>query len=78
MKPAQRMQPTPPPIIQEKCNSFIEHFSIENVDEFPQKLTNTGTWKETEDELVQITEEILDILYMFLALHSQSDYITVI
>ncbi|CAH1769691.1 9388_t:CDS:2, partial [Entrophospora sp. SA101] len=78
MKPAQCMQPTLPPIIQERCNSFIEHFNIENVDEFPRKLTNTGNWKETEEELVQITEEILDILYMFLALHSQSDYIVVI
>jgi hypothetical protein len=62
MKPAQRMQATLPPTIQEKCKTFIKDFRIENIDEFPQKLSHTGTWKEREEDLLQVTEEILDTL----------------
>ncbi|CAB4391228.1 unnamed protein product [Rhizophagus irregularis] len=62
MKLAQRMQATLPPTIQEKCKTFIKDFRIENIDEFPQKLSHTGTWKEREEDLLQVTEEILDTL----------------
>ncbi|CAB5373346.1 unnamed protein product [Rhizophagus irregularis] len=62
MKLAQRMQATLPPTIQEKCKTFIKDFRIENIDEFPQKLSHTGTWKERKEDLLQVTEEILDTL----------------
>lgn len=62
MKLAQRMQAVLPPIIQEKCKTFVKDFRIENIDENSQKLLHTGTWKESEKDLLQVTEEILDTL----------------
>lgn len=62
MKSAQHMQATLSSTIQEKCKTFIKDFRIENIDEFSQKLSHTGTWKEREEDLLQVTEEILDIL----------------
>ncbi|CAB4389196.1 unnamed protein product [Rhizophagus irregularis] len=56
------MQATLPPTIQEKCKTFIKDFRIENIDEFSQKLSHTGTWKEREEDLLQVTEKILDTL----------------
>ncbi|CAB5362189.1 unnamed protein product [Rhizophagus irregularis] len=53
---------TLPPTIQEKCKTFIKDFRIENIDEFSQKLSHTGTWKEREEDLLQVTEKILDTL----------------
>lgn len=65
MKPLQNMKLVIPEIIQEKCNEFVENFSIEILDELPQKLSHNKTWKEPEEVLVEITEEILNTLIMY-------------
>ncbi|RGB24213.1 hypothetical protein C1646_773404 [Rhizophagus diaphanus] len=73
MKLAQHMQATLSPTIQEKCKTFIKYFRIENIDEAAWTLNKqliwnslsfhkTNTWKEREEDLLQVTEEILDTL----------------
>jgi hypothetical protein len=62
MKPMQNMQPIMPEIIQERCNSFVENFTIESSDGLLPKLSHNKTWKESEEVLVEITGEILNTL----------------
>ncbi|CAG8792714.1 5857_t:CDS:2 [Racocetra persica] len=62
MKPLQDMKPVIPGIIQEECNELVEIFSIEILDELPQKLSQNKTWKELEEVLVEITKGILNTL----------------
>ncbi|CAG8520809.1 13246_t:CDS:2 [Gigaspora rosea] len=62
MKPLENMKPVIPEIVQEKCNEFVENFSIEILDELSQKLSHNKTWKKPEEVLVEITEEILNTL----------------
>ncbi len=62
MKPLLNMQPVVPEIIQEKCDSFVENFSIDNLNELPLKLLHNKTWKESEEDLVEISGEILNTL----------------
>ncbi|CAI2195951.1 13882_t:CDS:2, partial [Funneliformis geosporum] len=65
MKPIQNMQPIIPKIIQEKCNSFVEKFTIERSDELLPKISHNKIWKESEEVLVKITGEILNTLPAF-------------
>ncbi|CAI2193242.1 8035_t:CDS:2, partial [Funneliformis geosporum] len=51
-----------PGIIQEKCDFFVENFSIDNLNELPPKLSHNKTWKESEEDLVEISGEILNTL----------------
>jgi hypothetical protein len=62
MKLIQNMQLIIPEIIQEKCNSLVEKFTIERSDELLPKLSHNKTWKESEEVLVEITGEILNTL----------------
>ncbi|KAF0389157.1 hypothetical protein F8M41_010960 [Gigaspora margarita] len=78
MKPLQNMKLVIPEIIQEKCNEFVENFSIEILDELPQKLSHNKTWKEPEEVLVEITEEILNTSFCpkFENAQSEETYVT--
>ncbi|CAG8810861.1 29350_t:CDS:2, partial [Gigaspora margarita] len=77
-QPLQNMKLVIPEIIQEKCNEFVENFSIEILDELPQKLSHNKTWKEPEEVLVEITEEILNTSFCpkFENAQSEETYVT--
>ncbi len=62
MKPLLNMQPVVSEIIQEKCDSFVENFSIVNLNELLLKLLHNKTWKESEENLMEISGEILNTL----------------
>src|SRR4051812_27582690 len=54
--------PSLPPIIQEKCNEFVENFIERGIDSLSQKLVHNGKWKETNEELAEVTSRILSTL----------------
>ncbi|CAI2186888.1 4177_t:CDS:2, partial [Funneliformis geosporum] len=62
MKLLLNIQPVVSEIIQEKCDSFVENFSINNLNELLLKLSHNKTWKESEEDLVEISGEILNTL----------------
>ena len=64
MKPTQNMQINVPDIIKEKCNEFVENFCMESSVSLPEKLKHNNTWKETHDELAEVTDDILNTLYV--------------
>ena len=51
-----------PPIIQEKCNQFVENFIARGTDSLPRKLTHDGAWKESNEELAEVASRILGTL----------------
>ncbi|CAG8635975.1 1767_t:CDS:2, partial [Paraglomus occultum] len=62
-KPARQMVPSSlPPIIQEKCNQFVESFIARDTDSLPRKLTHNGAWKESNEELAEVASRILGTL----------------
>ncbi|CAJ0841362.1 12703_t:CDS:2 [Entrophospora sp. SA101] len=63
MKPARLMiPPTLPLTVQNKCSDYVANF-IENRIIVPQrKLSHDGTWKESDSELANVAERILDTL----------------
>jgi hypothetical protein len=62
MKPAQNMQTNMPDIIKEKCNEFVENFSMESSASLPEKLKHNNTWKESHVKLAKIADGILNTL----------------
>ncbi|CAG8638370.1 7843_t:CDS:2, partial [Diversispora eburnea] len=50
-----------PDKIRRKCVEFTENFNSEDVNILPQKLTYNGTWKESNEDLVETTIEILNV-----------------
>ncbi|CAH1768425.1 6714_t:CDS:2, partial [Entrophospora sp. SA101] len=54
--------PTLPLTVQNKCSDYVANF-IENRIIVPQrKLSHDGTWKESDSELANVAERILDTL----------------
>ena len=49
-------------IIWEKCEEFIVNFAESNMSVLPQKLSHNGEWKESDEELADITSRILGSL----------------
>ncbi|RHZ72309.1 hypothetical protein Glove_243g122 [Diversispora epigaea] len=63
MKPVRQMVlPFLPPIIQEKCNEFVENFIGRGIDSLSRKLVHNGKWKESNEELAEVASRILSTL----------------
>ncbi|RHZ77626.1 hypothetical protein Glove_174g208 [Diversispora epigaea] len=63
MKPVRQMVPPfLPPIIQEKCNEFVENFIGRGIDSLSRKLVHNGKWKESNEELAEVASRILGTL----------------
>ncbi|CAI2195611.1 14922_t:CDS:1, partial [Funneliformis geosporum] len=48
-----------PQIIREKCEEFVISFIESDMDILPQKLSHNGEWKESDEELAEVTLRIL-------------------
>ncbi|CAJ0648387.1 6047_t:CDS:2, partial [Entrophospora sp. SA101] len=59
MRPAQHMQLVMPDVIRNKCTEFVENFSNDDLNGLSLKYRHNNTWKESEEDLVGIVEEIL-------------------
>nr|CAG8454512.1 103_t:CDS:2 [Entrophospora candida] len=62
MEPLQYMVPSLPSIVYRKCNEFVQNFTDDIGFRLPQNLLHNGMWKETNEELANIAERILDTL----------------
>ncbi|RIA91217.1 hypothetical protein C1645_822375 [Glomus cerebriforme] len=63
MKPVEDMVPSSlPQIIWEKCEEFVVNFAESNMSILPQKLSHNGKWKESDEELADVTLRILGSL----------------
>ncbi|CAJ0837246.1 2834_t:CDS:2 [Entrophospora sp. SA101] len=62
MRPAQHMQLVMPGVIRNKCTEFVENFSNDDLNGLSLKYRHSNTWKESEEDLVGIVEEILRAL----------------
>ena len=51
-----------PTNVKEICSAFVENFTDETIEFASQKYLHDNTWKETDEELADITLEILDAL----------------
>src|SRR5688572_18468571 len=51
-----------PPIIQEKCNEFVENFIGRGINSLSRKLVHNGMWKESNEELAEVATRILGTL----------------
>ena len=51
---------TLPDSIQDKCHEFISGFSEEYIDDLCIKLMHNGKWKESDETLIGVTQDILD------------------
>ncbi|CAG8615392.1 9151_t:CDS:2 [Paraglomus occultum] len=60
MKPARNMTTPLPDLIQDKCHEFVSGFSEEYTDDLCIKLTHNGEWKESDETLIRVTQDILD------------------
>ncbi|POG72516.1 hypothetical protein GLOIN_2v1773503 [Rhizophagus irregularis DAOM 181602=DAOM 197198] len=59
-KPVEDMVPSSlPQIIWEKCDEFVVNFAESNISVLPQKLSHNGEWKESDEELADVTSRIL-------------------
>ncbi|CAB4494757.1 unnamed protein product [Rhizophagus irregularis] len=62
-KPVEDMVPSSlPQIIWEKCDEFVVNFAESNISVLPQKLSHNGEWKESDEELADVTSRILGSL----------------
>ncbi|CAG8830440.1 38812_t:CDS:2, partial [Gigaspora margarita] len=62
MKPVRQMKPTLPSRVKDKCREFVSSFSHEDYSEFLEKFTHDGSWKECEEEILCIVNEIFSIM----------------
>ncbi|CAH1769835.1 7711_t:CDS:2, partial [Entrophospora sp. SA101] len=62
-EPLQYMVPSLPSIVHRKCNEFVQNFTDDIGFRLPQNLLHDGMWKETNEELANIAERILDTLH---------------
>ncbi|RHZ89327.1 hypothetical protein Glove_16g40 [Diversispora epigaea] len=62
MKLTRKMTPKPFTIIQEMCNEFVTDFNKLEDEPIYTKLVHDGTWKESEENIANVTKEILDVL----------------
>jgi len=51
-----------PPNIGEMCNAFVEDFNKDEIESPPPKYLHNHTWRETNEELADISTEILESL----------------
>src|SRR5215216_3799801 len=51
-----------PQIIREKCEEFVISFIESDMNILPQKLSHNGEWKESDEELAEVTSRILGSL----------------
>ncbi|CAH1768758.1 14749_t:CDS:2, partial [Entrophospora sp. SA101] len=58
MRPAQHMQLVIPDVIRNKCTEFVENFSNDDLNDLSLKYRHNNSWKESEEDLVGIVEEI--------------------
>ncbi|CAJ0750167.1 9083_t:CDS:1, partial [Entrophospora sp. SA101] len=72
MRPAQHMQLVMPGVIRNKCTEFVENFSNDDLNGLSLKYRHSNTWKESEEDLVGIVEEILRALYVILIIETTS------
>ncbi len=49
-------------IIWKKCEEFVVNFAKSNISVLSQKLSHNGEWKESDEELIDVTSKILDSL----------------
>ena len=50
-----------PELIKQQCHNFVENYNEEEVN-FPNKFIHNKTWKENDDELKNITTDILNVV----------------
>jgi hypothetical protein len=55
------MQVQTPSIIHDMCATFVENFH-DDMETIPQHLFHNNTWKESDETLANVTENILDSL----------------
>nr|CAG8523892.1 9084_t:CDS:2 [Entrophospora candida] len=61
VKPPRLMvPPTLPLIVQNKCSDYVASFIEDRMIAPPRKLSHDGTWKESDSELTNVVERILD------------------
>ncbi|CAJ0645625.1 8567_t:CDS:2 [Entrophospora sp. SA101] len=72
MRPAQHLQLVMPDVIRNKCTEFVENFSNDDLNGLSLKYRHNNTWKELEEDLVGIVEEILRALYVILIIETTS------
>ncbi|KAF0429819.1 hypothetical protein F8M41_005623 [Gigaspora margarita] len=56
------MKPTLPSSVKDKCREFVSSFSHEDYSEFLEKLTHDGSWKECEEKILCVVNEIFSIM----------------
>ncbi|CAG8657986.1 2710_t:CDS:2 [Gigaspora rosea] len=56
------MKPTLLSSVKDKCREFVSSFSHEDYSEFLEKLTHNGSWKECEEKILCVINEILSIM----------------
>ncbi|CAG8479388.1 11168_t:CDS:2, partial [Acaulospora morrowiae] len=62
MKPARNMATTLTDSIQDKCHEFVSRFSEKYTDDLYIKLMHNGKWKESDETLIGVTQDILDVV----------------
>jgi hypothetical protein len=62
MKPSHKMRVQTPSIIRDMCATFVENFRDDNIEALPQHLYHDNTWKESNETLANVTEDIFDSL----------------
>ncbi|RHZ85515.1 hypothetical protein Glove_65g143 [Diversispora epigaea] len=62
MKPSHKMRVQIPFIIRDMCATFVENFRDDNIEALPQHLYHDNTWKESNETLANVTEDIFDSL----------------
>ncbi|RHZ55602.1 hypothetical protein Glove_413g26 [Diversispora epigaea] len=62
MKPSHKMRVQTPSIIRDMCTTFVENFRDDNIEALPQHLYHDNTWKESNETLANVTEDIFDSL----------------
>ncbi|CAG8634224.1 42724_t:CDS:2 [Gigaspora margarita] len=58
MKPIRQMKPTLPLSVENVCREFVSNFSDSNYSGFSEKLIHDGTWKESENKILSVVNEI--------------------
>jgi hypothetical protein len=57
------MAPAPMTIVKEMCENFVTSFVNRNIQNtIPDKLIHDGSWKESEEKIVDVIKEVLILL----------------
>lgn len=60
MKPANKMLARLSDSIKKQCNDFIKNYKEEKIDSLKQPYTYNNEWKENNEELKKVTDNILN------------------